>query len=80
MDAVRTHLDAHFQSSTTYFASIKSTFTTHSHLHCTTMSANVLSNRDINAQIKTTEHSDAKEPKSMEYHRQVLESRMKDEQ
>ena len=44
------------------------------------MSANVLSNRDINAQIKTTEHSDAKEPKSMEYHRQVLESRMKDEQ
>lgn len=44
------------------------------------MSANVLSSRDVNAQIKPTAPSDAKEPKSMEYHRQVLESRMKDEQ
>ncbi|KAJ4991740.1 hypothetical protein SVAN01_02855 [Stagonosporopsis vannaccii] len=45
------------------------------------MSANVLSSRDVNAQIKSSTPSDAKEPtKSLEYHRQVLESRMKDEQ
>lgn len=45
------------------------------------MSANVLSSRDVNAQIKPTATSDAKEPKKdLEYHRQVLESRMKDEQ
>lgn len=44
------------------------------------MSSNVLSSRDVNAQIKPTAIVDAKEPKSMEYHRQVLESRMKDDQ
>ncbi|KAJ4334941.1 hypothetical protein N0V95_009032 [Ascochyta clinopodiicola] len=44
------------------------------------MSSNVLSSRDVNAQIKPVAPSDTKEPKSMEYHRQVLESRMKDEQ
>ncbi|KAH6622115.1 hypothetical protein C7974DRAFT_216343 [Boeremia exigua] len=45
------------------------------------MSANVLSSRDVNAQIKPTALADAKEPnKSLEYHRQVLESRMKDDQ
>lgn len=41
------------------------------------MSANVLSSRDVNAQIKPTATSDIK---SMEYHRQVLESRMKEGQ
>ncbi len=45
------------------------------------MSANILSSRDVNAQIKPATPSDAKEPnKSLEYHRQVLESRMKDDQ
>lgn len=44
------------------------------------MSANVLSSRDTNAQIKPTAPVDAKDTKSLEYHRQVLESRMKDEQ
>ncbi|KAF3053330.1 hypothetical protein E8E11_011072 [Didymella keratinophila] len=44
------------------------------------MSANVLSSRDTNAQIKPTAQADIKDMKSLEYHRQVLESRMKDEQ
>ncbi|KAF2999336.1 hypothetical protein E8E13_005491 [Curvularia kusanoi] len=41
------------------------------------MSTNVLSSRDVNAQIKPSAPSDVK---SMEYHRQVLESRLKDDQ
>ncbi|KAG9198088.1 hypothetical protein G6514_000522 [Epicoccum nigrum] len=41
------------------------------------MSANVLSSRDINSPMKPKAPSDVK---SMEYHRQVLESRMKDDQ
>lgn len=41
------------------------------------MSTNVLSSRDVNAQIKPSAPSDVK---SMEYHRHVLESRLKDDQ
>lgn len=41
------------------------------------MSANVLSSRDVNSPMKPKATSDVK---SMEYHRQVLESRMKDDQ
>jgi hypothetical protein len=44
------------------------------------MSSNVLSSRDVNAQFKPTASPDKKAPKSMEYHRQILESRMKGEQ
>ncbi|KAL1608886.1 hypothetical protein SLS59_002077 [Nothophoma quercina] len=44
------------------------------------MSANVLSSRDVNAQIKPTATPDAEKPKTLEQHRQVLEARMKDEQ
>ncbi|OAL02777.1 hypothetical protein IQ06DRAFT_292090 [Phaeosphaeriaceae sp. SRC1lsM3a] len=44
------------------------------------MSANVLSVRDTNAQLKPTASPEKDKPKSMEYHRQVLQSRMKSEQ
>ncbi|KAJ4318746.1 hypothetical protein N0V94_004260 [Neodidymelliopsis sp. IMI 364377] len=44
------------------------------------MSSNVLSSRDVNAQIKPAAPTGKPDPKSMEYHRQVLESRMKGEQ
>lgn len=68
-------------ASNTYFNSITSTSTNIFPHTRTTMSANVLSSRDVNAQIKPSTPSDAKEStKSLEYHRQVLESRMKDEQ
>lgn len=42
------------------------------------MSANVLSSRDVNSPMKPK--AAASDVKSMEYHRQVLESRMKDDQ
>ena len=44
------------------------------------MSANVLSARDTNVHVKPTASPYKDKPKSMEYHRQVLESRMKTEQ
>lgn len=44
------------------------------------MSANVLGMRDTNVQVKPTASPEKMKPKSMEYHRQVLESRMKNEQ
>ncbi|KAF2142895.1 uncharacterized protein K452DRAFT_286531 [Aplosporella prunicola CBS 121167] len=43
------------------------------------MSASVLSDRDTNAPMKATNVDDGK-PKSMEYHRQMLESKMKNGQ
>ncbi|KAJ4366902.1 hypothetical protein N0V83_007431 [Neocucurbitaria cava] len=44
------------------------------------MSSNVLSVRDNNAQIKPTFSPEKEKPKSLEYHRQVLQSRMDSEQ
>jgi hypothetical protein len=44
------------------------------------MSTNVLSSRDTNAHLRPTPSPEKKEPKSMEYHRQMLEERMKGEQ
>jgi hypothetical protein len=44
------------------------------------MSANVLSDRDTNAQVKPSASPEKEKPKSLEYHRQVLESRMNSEQ
>jgi hypothetical protein len=44
------------------------------------MSSNVLSVRDTNVQIKPTPFLEKDKPKSMEYHRQVLQSRMNTEQ
>ncbi|CAO2649367.1 Nn.00g067520.m01.CDS01 [Neocucurbitaria sp. VM-36] len=44
------------------------------------MSSNVLSVRDNNAQIKPTPSPEKEKPKSLEYHRQVLQSRMDSEQ
>lgn len=44
------------------------------------MALNVLSERDSNAQLKPTPSPEKEKPKSLEYHRQVLESRMKNEQ
>ncbi|ORY00320.1 hypothetical protein BCR34DRAFT_618649 [Clohesyomyces aquaticus] len=44
------------------------------------MSSKVLADRDANAQSKPTPSPEKQKPKSMEYHRQVLESRMKDGQ
>ncbi|KAF2128643.1 hypothetical protein P153DRAFT_397691 [Dothidotthia symphoricarpi CBS 119687] len=43
------------------------------------MSSNVLSNRDTNTQVKPTLSPEQDQPKSLEYHRQVLHSRMQDE-
>jgi hypothetical protein len=43
------------------------------------MPANVLSVRDTNVQLKPTSPEKDK-PKSMEYHRQVLQSRINNEQ
>ncbi|KAF2824024.1 hypothetical protein CC86DRAFT_372159 [Ophiobolus disseminans] len=43
------------------------------------MSANVLSARDTNVQLKHTASPENDEPKSLEYHRQVLQSRMNEE-
>jgi hypothetical protein len=42
------------------------------------MSAHVLSSRDVNSPMKPK--AATSDVKSMEYHRQVLESRMKDDQ
>jgi hypothetical protein len=44
------------------------------------MSANVLSSRDANAHLRPTPSPEKKQPMSMEYHRQMLEARMKGEQ
>jgi hypothetical protein len=44
------------------------------------MSSNVLSVRDTNVQLKPTLSPEKDKPKSMEYHRQVLQSRMNNEQ
>jgi len=44
------------------------------------MSANVLSIRDTNVQLKPTPSPEKDKPKSLEYHRQVLQSRMDSEQ
>ncbi|KAF2811112.1 uncharacterized protein BDZ99DRAFT_415529 [Mytilinidion resinicola] len=42
------------------------------------MSSNILANRDTNAKLPSPEKEAGKDkPKSMEFHRQVLESRMK---
>ncbi|KAL2679713.1 hypothetical protein IWX47DRAFT_846220 [Phyllosticta citricarpa] len=41
------------------------------------MSSNVLADRDTNAQFSTMNPVDDSKPKTMEYHRQILESRMK---
>ncbi|KAK8199226.1 hypothetical protein HDK77DRAFT_458218 [Phyllosticta capitalensis] len=41
------------------------------------MSSNVLADRDTNAQLSTMNPAEEGKPKSMEYHRQLLESRMK---
>jgi hypothetical protein len=50
------------------------------HTHTAIMSSNVLSVRDTNVQIKPTPFLEKDKPKSMEYHRQVLQSRMNTEQ
>jgi hypothetical protein len=44
------------------------------------MSPNVLSARDTNVQMKPTTSPEKDQPKSLEYHRQVLNSRMNTEQ
>jgi hypothetical protein len=44
------------------------------------MSSHVLSVRDTNMQLKSTLSGEKDKPKSMEYHRQVLQSRMDSEQ
>jgi hypothetical protein len=44
------------------------------------MSANVLSVRDTNVQLKPTPSPEKDKSKSLEYHRQVLHSRMNSEQ
>ncbi|KAF2733522.1 hypothetical protein EJ04DRAFT_513164 [Polyplosphaeria fusca] len=41
------------------------------------MSSNVLNARDNNAQLKPSPSPEEEKPKSLEYHRQVLESRLK---
>ena len=45
-----------------------------------TMSPNVLSVRDTNVQLKPTPSPEKEKPKSLEYHRQVLQSRINDGQ
>lgn len=42
------------------------------------MAANVLSQRDTNVQVKPS--ASPEKPKSLDYHRQVLQSRMEGEQ
>lgn len=46
------------------------------------MASNVLNARDSNAQLKPSPSptKDAEKPKSLDYHRQVLANRMKEEQ
>lgn len=44
------------------------------------MASNVLSSRDTNAQIKPTPSPEKDKAKSLDYHRQVLHSRINDEQ
>lgn len=44
------------------------------------MSANVLSVRDTNVQLKPTPSPEKDKSKSLEFHRQVLQSRMNSEQ
>jgi hypothetical protein len=44
------------------------------------MSANVLSVRDTNVQLKPTPSPEKDKSKSLEYHRQILHSRMGEEQ
>ncbi|KAF1851129.1 uncharacterized protein K460DRAFT_302972 [Cucurbitaria berberidis CBS 394.84] len=44
------------------------------------MSSNVLSVRDSNIQLKPNSAPGAEKPKSLEYHRQVLQSRIDNEQ
>lgn len=44
------------------------------------MAANVLSVRDTNMQLKPTPSPEKDKPKSLEYHRQVLQSRDSNEQ
>jgi hypothetical protein len=44
------------------------------------MSPNVLSVRDTNMQVKPVPSPEKDKPKSLEYHRQVLHSRMDTEQ
>ncbi|KAF2474072.1 uncharacterized protein BDR25DRAFT_301571 [Lindgomyces ingoldianus] len=41
------------------------------------MATNMLASRDTNAQPKSTPSPEKQKPRSMEYHRQVLESRLK---
>lgn len=45
-----------------------------------TMSSKILSNRDTNAQLKPMPSPEKNDPKSLEYHRQMLQSRLKGEQ
>lgn len=76
-----TNIHFHCSYNTTYIASKKSASTnihsTSTYIH-PTMSANVLSSRDVNSPMKPK--AATSDVKSMEYHRQVLESRMKDDQ
>ncbi|KAI4132908.1 MAG: hypothetical protein LQ347_002383 [Umbilicaria vellea] len=52
--------------------------TTYTHTS-TTMSSNVLSSRDVNTSAPSpTKPTDANKPQSMEYHRQVLQSRLEE--
>ncbi|KAF2253833.1 hypothetical protein BU26DRAFT_548203 [Trematosphaeria pertusa] len=44
------------------------------------MSSKILSNRDTNAQLKPMPSPEKNDPKSLEYHRQMLQSRLKGEQ
>ncbi|KAI8940682.1 hypothetical protein NX059_001951 [Plenodomus lindquistii] len=44
------------------------------------MATNVLSSRDTNAQIKPTPSPEKDKPKSLDYHRQALNSRINNEQ
>ncbi|KAL6706732.1 hypothetical protein ACN47E_005274 [Coniothyrium glycines] len=44
------------------------------------MAANVLGARDVNAQVKPAASPDKKETKSLNYHRQMLQSRLNGEQ
>ena len=44
------------------------------------MASNVLGVRDTNAQLKPTPSPEKEKPKSLDYHRQVLQSRLDGEQ
>lgn len=48
-------------------------------MHIATMGSNVLSTRDANAHIKPTPSPEKEKPKSLEYHRQMLASRLNEE-